>query len=172
MITSDLFSLTYSLYYSSWLRSARHVMPTHAAAEDAVSSAILQAWSCRSQYAGQLEPLPLSRWISVIVRNTCLSQLRRDRAHEHVTNTISAYAGDQIPFLDRIASTPSSGDSNRFHSEVSSILHSHIRRLPPKQRAEMESELQERPTNKTNRHHAITSLRKYQQLREIKKAYE
>jgi len=97
-------------------------------AEDAVQDAYLRAYNAFDRFQGD----HAAAWVLKIVRNTCLTSLKRNAGRGKVVSLDAAMSGSEahriVPFLRDKQALP---DANLIVEYERNLVHDAIRRLPP-----------------------------------------
>jgi RNA polymerase sigma-70 factor (ECF subfamily) len=123
----DVVSRYLPMLYS---RAYRYVRDPHDA-EDAVQDALLSAYKHLNQFKATAK---MTTWLTTIVTNCALSQLRKRPRHPH-SSLDEPVSDDQDYFLsDRLADVRPSPESECINSELNGNLMHSIEKLPPPMR--------------------------------------
>ena len=117
-----------SLRLPSFHRCAMRLLGNAADAEDAVQEALLAAYRHIDQFRGQSQ---LATWLTTIVRNCALMQLRKRPPQIHLPLDEQTGTEDQSLVWERVADTRPSPEDECRHLELSAHLQECVARLPP-----------------------------------------
>lgn len=120
----DLFHYLYPLVF----RLVRAHLPRRTSEEDLHQIAMVKVFSNASQFSGKV---PLEHWVSRIVINTCLKQLRAEKARPELR--MGDLSEEQAEVLEKITSTEDAPDPHaaRASRELVELL---LARLGPDDR--------------------------------------
>jgi RNA polymerase sigma-70 factor, ECF subfamily len=112
----------------SLYRRAYRYLGNAADAEDAVQDALLSACRHLDQFKGQSK---MSTWLTTIVINSALTQLRRRPRHIHMS--LDEQFGDEPGYCvsDRLADRRPSPEDEYIESELHGHLMQYVEELPP-----------------------------------------
>lgn len=126
--TARAFGHVLSSRLTSFYRNAHRVLGNVADAEDAVQDALLAAYTHLDQFKGQSE---MSTWMTAIVHNCALLQLRRRRSYVYVSIDESTGGPDALSLADQLADRGPNPEDECQHSELSTCLTRFCRKLSP-----------------------------------------
>ena len=104
---------------ASFYRKAYRILGNRADAEDAVQDALLAAYAHLDQFHGQSE---MSTWVTAIVHNCALLQLRKRRRHVYVSLDEPAGESEAVSRSEQLADHKPSPEDECEHSELSTRL--------------------------------------------------
>jgi len=113
---------------ASFYRKAYRMLGNRADAEDAVQDALLAAYAHLDQFKGQSE---MSTWVTAIVHNCALLQLRRRRRHLYVSLDEPTGEPEAVSRLEQLPDHRPSPEDQRQHSELSTRLTYFYSQLSP-----------------------------------------
>ena len=113
---------------ASFYRKAYRMLGNRADAEDAVQDALLAAYTHLGQFKGQSE---MSTWVTAIVHNCALLQLRRRRRHVHVSLDEPTEEPDAVSGTKQLADHRPNPEDECQHSELSTRLTHFYSQLSP-----------------------------------------
>jgi RNA polymerase sigma-70 factor (ECF subfamily) len=113
---------------ASFYRKAYRILGNRADAEDAVQDALLAAYAHLDQFKGQSE---MSTWLTAIVHNCALLQLRKRRRHVYVSLDEPTGEPDAASGTDQLADYRPSPEDECQHSELSTRLTHFYTQLSP-----------------------------------------
>jgi RNA polymerase sigma-70 factor (ECF subfamily) len=113
---------------ASFYRKAYRVLGNQADAEDAVQDALLAAYAHLDQFNGQSE---MSTWVTAIVHNCALLQLRKRRRHVYVSLDEPIGEPEAVSGSDRLADHRPNPEDECQHSELSTRLSHFYSQLSP-----------------------------------------
>jgi RNA polymerase sigma-70 factor, ECF subfamily len=122
------FQHTLSSRLASFYRKAYRILGNQADAEDAVQDALLAAYSHLDQFKGQSE---MSTWVTTIVHNCALMQLRKRRRHVYVSLDEPMGEPDAVSGSEQLADHRSNPEDECQHSELSTRLTHFYSQLSP-----------------------------------------
>jgi RNA polymerase sigma-70 factor (ECF subfamily) len=117
-----------SLRLPSFYRCALRLLGNAADAEDAVQEALLAAYRHIHQFRGQAQ---LATWLTTIVRNCALMQLRKRPRQIHLALDEQSGEGEQYSAWERLADTRPSPEEECCNLELSTHLRKSAARLSP-----------------------------------------
>lgn len=117
-----------ALRLPSFYRCAFRVLGNAADAEDAVQEALLAAHLHIDQFRGQAQ---MATWLTTIVRNCALMQLRKRHRQIHLPLDEQMETGDKCFVWETIADTRPTPEEECRHLELSTRLQKYAVRLPP-----------------------------------------
>ena len=126
--TTQAFGNVLSSRLTSFYRKAYRVLGNVADAEDAVQDALLAAYTHLDQFKGQSE---MSTWMTAIVHNCALLQLRRRRSHVYVSLDESTGERDTLSIADQLPDRRPNPEDECQHFELSTCLTHFCNRLSP-----------------------------------------
>ena len=129
--TAQAFGHALSSRLTSFYRSAYRVLGNVADAEDAVQDALLAAYTHLDQFKGQSE---MSTWMTAIVHNCALLQLRRQRNYVHVSIDESTGGPDALSVADQLPDRGPTPEDECQHFELRTCLTHFYSRLSPRLR--------------------------------------
>lgn len=97
-------------------------------AEDAVQDALLSAFKHLDQFKGSAQ---MTTWLTVIVTNCALIQLRRRPRHPHVSLDERFDEKQDFHASDRLADTKPGPEHECLRSEMQGLVMQHIAKLSP-----------------------------------------
>jgi len=113
---------------ASFYRMAYRMLGNAADAEDAVQDALLAAYAHLDQFKGQSE---MSTWVTTIVHNCALLQLRKRRRYVYVSLDESAGEPEAVPRSEQLADHRPNPEDECRHSELSTrLVHFHTQLSP------------------------------------------
>lgn len=113
---------------ASFYRKAYRILGNRADAEDAVQDALLAAYAHLDQFHGQSE---MSTWVTAIVHNCALLQLRKRRRHVYVSLDEPAGESEAVSRSEQLADHKPSPEDECEHSELSTRLTYFYSQLSP-----------------------------------------
>ena len=113
---------------ASFYRKAYRMLGNAADAEDAVQDALLAAYAHLDQFKGQSE---MSTWVTTIVNNCALLQLRKRRRHVYVSLDEPAGEAEAVSGSERLADHRPNPEDECQHSELSTRLTHFYSQLSP-----------------------------------------
>lgn len=113
---------------ASFHRNAYRVLGNVADAEDAVQDALLAAFTHLDQFKGQSE---MSTWMTTIVHNCALLQLRRRRNYVHVSIDESIGGSDSLSVAYQLTDQGPNPEDKCQHFELSTCLTRFCGKLSP-----------------------------------------
>ena len=113
---------------ASFYRKAYRVLGNQADAEDAVQDALLAAYAHLDQFKGQSE---MSTWVTAIVHNCALLQLRNRRRHVYVSLDEPTGEAEAVSGKEQLADHRPSPEDECQHSELSRRLTHFYSQLSP-----------------------------------------
>ncbi len=113
---------------ASFYRKAYRMLGNRADAEDAVQDALLAAYAHLDQFKGQSE---MSTWVTAIVHNCALLQLRRRRRHLYVSLDEPEGEPEAVSRSEQLADHRPSPEDECQHSELSTRLTHFYTQLSP-----------------------------------------
>lgn len=126
--TAQAFGHVLSSRLASFYRSAYRVLGNVADAEDAVQDALLAAFTHLDQFKGQSE---MSTWMTAIVHNCALLQLRSRRNYVHVSIDESIGGPDALSVADQLPDRGPTPEDECQHFELSAYLTRFYGKLSP-----------------------------------------
>jgi RNA polymerase sigma-70 factor, ECF subfamily len=114
--------------FASFYRKAYRVLGNAADAEDAVQDALLAAYAHLDQFKGQSE---MSTWVTTIVHNCALLQLRKRRRHVYVSLDEPTREPDAVSRTEHLADRRLNPEDECQHSELSTRLAQFYTQLSP-----------------------------------------
>lgn len=126
--TTQAFSNVLSSRLTSFYRRAYRVLGNVADAEDAVQDALLAAYTHLDQFKGQSE---MSTWMTAIVHNCALLQLRRRRRYVYVSLDESTGELDTLSIADQLPDHRPNPEDECQHFELRTCLTHFCNRLSP-----------------------------------------
>lgn len=126
--TAQAFGHVLSSRLASFYRNAYRVLGNVADAEDAVQDALLAAYTHLDQFKGQSE---MSTWMTTIVHNCALLQLRRRRSYVHVSIDESTGGPDAPSVADQLPDRGPSPEDECQRFELRTCLTHFYGRLSP-----------------------------------------
>lgn len=121
---ADVVSRHQSMLYSR----ARRYVPDRQDAEDAVQDALLSAYSHLHQFKGTAK---MTTWLTSIVTNSALTQLRRKPSQLHVSLNEQLNEEQDFCALDRLADDRPSPEDEYLQSESRGFLVQNVSKLSP-----------------------------------------
>ena len=113
---------------ASFYRKAYRMLGNAADAEDAVQDALLAAYAHLDQFKGQAE---MSTWVTTIVHNCVLLQLRKRRRYVYVSLDEPAGEPDAVQRSEQLADHKPSPEDEYQHAELSTrLVHFHTQLSP------------------------------------------
>ncbi len=109
-------------------RRAHRYVPNPHDAEDAVQDALLSAYSHLHQFKGTAK---MTTWLTTIVTNSALTQLRRKPRQPHVSLDEQLNEEQDSRLLDRLADDRPSPEDECIKSEFHGFLMQHVSKLSP-----------------------------------------
>ena len=113
---------------NSFYRQAYRVLGNQADAEDAVQDALLAAYAHLDQFKGQSE---MSTWVTAIVHNCALLQLRKRRRYVYVSLEEPVGERDTVSLWEQLADHRPSAEDECQHAELSTRVTHFYTRLSP-----------------------------------------
>jgi RNA polymerase sigma-70 factor, ECF subfamily len=113
---------------ASFYRKAYGMLGNRADAEDAVQDALLAAYAHLDQFKGQSE---MSTWVTAIVHNCALLQLRKRRRHVYVSLDEPKGEPDAIAGAEQLADHRPNPEDECQHSELTARLTNFYTQLSP-----------------------------------------
>jgi RNA polymerase sigma-70 factor, ECF subfamily len=113
---------------ASFYRKAYRMLGNQADAEDAVQDALLAAYAHLDQFKGQSE---MSTWVTSIVHNCALLQLRKRRRRVYVSLDEPAGEPDAVSRAEQLADHRANPEDECQHSELSTRLTHFYSQLSP-----------------------------------------
>jgi len=113
---------------ASFYRKAYRMLGNRADAEDAVQDALLAAYAHLDQFKGQSE---MSTWVTTIVHNCALLQMRKRRRHVYVSLDEPAGEAEAVSGSERLADHRPNPEDECQHSELSTRLTHFYSQLSP-----------------------------------------
>jgi RNA polymerase sigma-70 factor, ECF subfamily len=113
---------------ASFYRRAYRMLGNQADAEDAVQDALLAAYAHLDQFKGQSE---MSTWVTSIVNNCALMQLRKRRRHVCVSLDDQTGEPEAVSRSEQLADHRPSPEDESQHSELSTRLIDFCSQLSP-----------------------------------------
>ena len=113
---------------TSFYRKAYHMLGNREDAEDAVQDALLAAYAHLDQFKGQSE---MSTWVTTIVHNCALLQLRKRRRRVYVSLDEPLGESDAISGAEQLADHRPNPEDECQHSELSTRLTHFYSQLSP-----------------------------------------
>ena len=113
---------------ASFYRKAYRMLGNQADAEDAVQDALLAAYAHLDQFTGQSE---MSTWVTAIVHNCALLQLRRRRRHVYVSLDETTGEPEAVSGSEQLADHRPNPEDECQHSELSTRLTDFYTQLSP-----------------------------------------
>jgi RNA polymerase sigma-70 factor (ECF subfamily) len=113
---------------ASFYRKAYRMLGNQADAEDAVQDALLAAYAHLDQFKGQSE---MSTWVTAIVHNCALLQLRTRRRHVYVSLDEPTGEPHAVSGTERLADHRPNPEDECQHSELSTRLAHFYAQLSP-----------------------------------------
>jgi RNA polymerase sigma-70 factor (ECF subfamily) len=113
---------------ASFYRKAYRMLGNRADAEDAVQDALLAAYAHLDQFKGQSE---MSTWVTAIVHNCVLMQLRKRRRHVYVSLDEPTGEPEAVSRSEQLADHRPNPEDECQHSEVSTRLTHFYSQLSP-----------------------------------------
>jgi RNA polymerase sigma-70 factor (ECF subfamily) len=104
---------------ASFYRKAHRMLGNRADAEDAVQDALLAAYAHLDQFKGQSE---MSTWVTSIVHNCALLQMRKRRRHVYVSLDEPTGESDGVSGSEQLADHRPSPEDECQHSQLSTRL--------------------------------------------------
>lgn len=126
--TAQAFGHVLSSRLASFYRSAHRVLGNVADAEDAVQDALLAAFTHLDQFKGQSE---MSTWMTAIVHNCALLQLRSRRNYIHVSIDEPVGGPDTVSLADQLPDRGPTPEDECQHFELSAYLTRFYGKLSP-----------------------------------------
>ena len=117
-----------SLRLPSFYRCALRVLGNAADAEDAVQEALFAAYRHIDQFRGQAQ---MATWLTTIVRNCALMQLRKRPRQIHLSLDEPTGAEEQHFVFERLADERPSPEDDCRNFELCARLHKSVARLSP-----------------------------------------
>ena len=111
-------------------RAYRYVGNPHDA-EDAVQDALLSAWKHLDQFKGTAK---MTTWLTTIVTNSALTQLRRRPRHPHISVDERVGHEQEPSISETLADTRSNAESECIRSELHGHIMESLRKLSPAMR--------------------------------------
>jgi RNA polymerase sigma-70 factor (ECF subfamily) len=125
---SQAFEHISSRRLASFYRRAYRMLGNRADAEDAVQDALLAAYTHLDQFKRQSE---MSTWVTAIVHNCALLQLRKRRRHVYVSLDQPTGEPDAVSATEQLADHRPSPEDECRHSELSTRLTALYSQLSP-----------------------------------------
>ena len=113
---------------ASFYRKAYRMLGNSADAEDAVQDALLAAYAHLNQFKGQSE---MSTWVTAIVHNCALLQLRKRRGHVYVSLDEPTGESEAVLASEQLADHRPNPEDECQHSELSTRLTHFYSQLSP-----------------------------------------
>ena len=113
---------------TSFYRKAYRMLGNAEDAEDAVQDALLAAYAHLDQFKGQSE---MSTWVTTIVHNCALLQLRKRRRHVYVSLDEPTAEPEAVSGSERLADHRPNPEDECQHSELSTRLTHFYSQLSP-----------------------------------------
>jgi RNA polymerase sigma-70 factor (ECF subfamily) len=108
-------------------RVALRVLGTHEDAEDAVQRSLLAAWRNLKRFEGRSR---LSTWLTRIVVNEALQEMRRSRAHNITSLDSESNDCNAEPLVNCISDPGPNPEETYARQEMASALQEKLNRLP------------------------------------------
>jgi RNA polymerase sigma-70 factor, ECF subfamily len=113
---------------TSFYRKASRMLGNRADAEDAVQDALLAAYAHLDQFKGQSE---MSTWVTAIVHNCALLQLRKRRRHVYVSLDEPTGEPEAVSGSEQLPDHRPNPEDECQHSELSTRLTNFYSQLSP-----------------------------------------